>query len=102
MKNQLRLSQCLVKLNPPNQAITAARLKAFLACAVLTCFSILASASEPTIKQLFSFPCPSQQFTTCPEGYAPDVLIQASDGNFYGAAQLTTMGTSNQIGRAHV
>jgi len=50
------------------------------------------------ISQLFSFSCPNQQFGSCPKGYAPDVLIQASDGNFYGAAQLTTIGTSNPQG----
>jgi uncharacterized repeat protein (TIGR03803 family) len=55
-----------------------------------------ANAQEPT--QLFSFPCPNQQFVSCPDGYEPNVLIQASDGNFYGAAQLTTFGTSDPHG----
>ena len=57
-----------------------------------------ASAATPTITPLFSFSCPAQQFTTCPQGYRPNALIQASDGNFYGAAQLTTSGTSDPQG----
>jgi uncharacterized repeat protein (TIGR03803 family) len=81
-----------------NPATRIPRQRNLLACALLICFSTLASASGPTIKQLFSFPCPPQQFGDCPLGYAPNVLIQASDGNFYGAAQLTTEGTSNPQG----
>lgn len=57
-----------------------------------------AGASGATLTQLFSFPCPNTQFGNCPDGYRPNILIQASDGNFYGAAQLTTMGTSNPQG----
>jgi uncharacterized repeat protein (TIGR03803 family) len=60
----------------------------------------MASANEPTIQQLFSFPCPAQQIAICPLGYDPNILIQASDGNFYGAAQVTTEGTSNPQGGA--
>jgi uncharacterized repeat protein (TIGR03803 family) len=61
--------------------------------------SVLAlAASAPAQTQLFSFPCPTQQFSNCSDGYDPNALIQASDGNFYGAAQLTTQGTSNPHG----
>ena len=51
-------------------------------------------APAQNIKQLFSFPCPTHQFGSCGEGYSPNALIQASDGNFYGAAQYTTEGFS--------
>ena len=82
----------------PRQLARIASYRASLACAVVIGACTLGSASEPVIQQLFSFPCPPQQFANCPEGYAPNVLIQASDGNFYGAAQLTTEGTSNPQG----
>ncbi|MBZ5722289.1 MAG: IPT/TIG domain-containing protein [Acidobacteriia bacterium] len=66
--------------------------------AVLLGLAFLTTAKAQNITQLFGFPCPNQQFGTCPQGYRPDVLIQASDGNFYGTAQLTTQGTSNPQG----
>ena len=66
---------------------------------ILYSISFTASASAATtITPLFSFSCPSGQLVTCPDGYAPNVLIQASDGNFYGAAELTTSGTSDPQG----
>ena len=80
------------------QAIRVVKWRALLACSTLLCLATIASANEPGIQQLFSFPCPSQQFGNCLLGYAPNVLIQASDGDFYGAAQLTTEGTSNPQG----
>ena len=57
-----------------------------------------AHASSGTIQPIFTFPCPNTLSGICADGYRPDVLIQASDGNFYGAAQLTTFGTSNPQG----
>ena len=60
------------------------------------CFA--AGAQTGTITPLFTFPCPNIQSGTCPDGYSPDLLIQASDGNFYGAAQLSTFGSSNPHG----
>ena len=70
-----------------------------LGCAALICLGGIPTAGHAQgITQLFSFPCPAQQFGVCSDGYAPDVLIQASDGDFYGAAGLTTMGTSNPQG----
>lgn len=59
-------------------------------CAVLICLSVMplaAHSQSGVIKPLFSFSCPQQG--NCPFGYSPDVLIQASDGNFYGAAEFT-------------
>jgi uncharacterized repeat protein (TIGR03803 family) len=69
------------------------------ACVALICLTSLGTAQDPApITQLFAFPCPVQQFSSCPKGYSPNVLIQASDGDFYGAAQLTTSGSSNPQG----
>src|SRR3981081_730886 len=74
---------------------------AVVACAALICLTIVAAGADApsaTINQLFAFPCPLQQSGSCTKGYAPNVLLQASDGNFYGAAQLTTIGSSNPQG----
>lgn len=68
---------------------------------ILTCALLFATAARTetgAIQQIFSFPCPNGLAGVCADGYRPDVLIQASDGNFYGAAQLTTFGTSNPQG----
>lgn len=53
-----------------------------------------AAVTDRVITELFTFPCPPEQSANCSEGYAPNVLIQASDGNFYGAAGLTTQGNN--------
>jgi hypothetical protein len=61
------------------------------ACAAIICLSVMASvghAQTGAIVQLFSFPC-SAETGNCPSGTWPDVLIQASDGNFYGTAELS-------------
>jgi len=52
-----------------------------------------------TIKQLFAFTCTSGvNKETCPQGARPDIVLQASDGNFYGAAQVTDEGVSDPQG----
>jgi uncharacterized repeat protein (TIGR03803 family) len=52
-----------------------------------------------TIDQLFAFTCISgASGETCPQGGRPDSIIQASDGNFYGAAQVTDEGVSDPQG----
>src|SRR5437660_5140098 len=43
------------------------------------------------ISKLFSFPCPNQQFGSCPTGYTLDVLIYASDGDIYVADQHSSI-----------
>jgi len=55
--------------------------------------------SSGTIDQLFAFTCISgASGETCPQGGRPDLIIQASDGNFYGAAQITDEGVSDPQG----
>jgi len=52
-----------------------------------------------TIDQLFAFTCTrGVSSETCPQGGRPDLIIQASDGNFYGAAQVTDEGVSDPQG----
>src|SRR5580692_5828370 len=52
-----------------------------------------------TIDQLFAFTCTSGVSSdTCPQGGRPNLIIQASDGNFYGAAQVTDEGVSEPQG----
>jgi uncharacterized repeat protein (TIGR03803 family) len=58
----------------------------------------LATVTRAQITQIFTFPCPDTLSGGCVDGYRPNVLPQASDGNFYGAAQLTTFGSSNPNG----
>ena len=55
--------------------------------------------SSGTIDQLFAFTCTSGVSSdTCPQGGRPNLIIQASDGNFYGAAQVTDEGVSDPQG----
>jgi len=51
-----------------------------------------------TIDQLFAFTCISGSVETCPQGGRPNLIIQASDGNFYGAAQVSEEGVSDPQG----
>jgi len=62
--------------------------------------AVIASAqSVGTINQRFAFTCTSgSDGETCPQGGRPDIIIQASDGNFYGAAQVTDEGVSDPQG----
>jgi uncharacterized repeat protein (TIGR03803 family) len=55
--------------------------------------------SSETIDQLFAFTCTGGvNGDICPQGGRPNLIIQASDGNFYGAAQVTDEGVSNPRG----
>src|SRR5579871_207651 len=55
--------------------------------------------SSGTIDQLFAFTCtPGVSGDKCPQGGRPNLIIQASDGNFYGAAQVTDEGVSDPQG----
>jgi len=56
-----------------------------------------AYASGPQYSALYTFECAGNAFErigTCPQGGRPDSLIIGSDGNFYGAAQDSSEGTS--------
>ena len=65
-------------------------------------FSLAVTAraqSSGTIDQLFAFTCiGGASGETCPQGGRPDLIIQASDGNFSGAAQVTDEGVSDPQG----
>lgn len=55
--------------------------------------------SSGTINQLFAFTCTGGIHSdTCPQGARPYIILQASDGNFYGAAQVTDDGVSDPQG----
>jgi uncharacterized repeat protein (TIGR03803 family) len=56
--------------------------------------------SSETINQLFAFTCRGGGVGVdkCPQGGRPDVIIQASDGNFYGAAEISEENVSNPQG----
>src|ERR1700688_1699920 len=56
--------------------------------------------SSKTINQLFAFTCSGGIIGAdkCPQGGRPNVIIQASDGNFYGAAEVTEENVSNPQG----
>jgi uncharacterized repeat protein (TIGR03803 family) len=55
--------------------------------------------SSETINQLFAFTCRGGiRVDKCLQGGRPNVIIQASDGNFYGAAEVTEENVSNPQG----
>jgi uncharacterized repeat protein (TIGR03803 family) len=61
--------------------------------------SLAVTARAQTINQLFAFACTrGVSSDTCPQGARPDIILQASDGNFYGAAQVTDEGVSDPQG----
>jgi uncharacterized repeat protein (TIGR03803 family) len=69
---------------------------------LLLALSLAATAhaqGSGTINQLFAFTCTNvSNGETCPQGARPDIILQASDGNFYGAAQVTDEGVSDPQG----
>ena len=55
--------------------------------------TIAAHAQTESINQLFAFTCfGGSNNDKCPQGARPDAIIQASDGNIYGAAEVTDDG----------
>jgi uncharacterized repeat protein (TIGR03803 family) len=57
-----------------------------------------AQDSQSTIKTLFAFPCDSTT-QVCSEGKDPSLLIQGSDGNFYGTTQFGGSGNEGTVFR---
>jgi uncharacterized repeat protein (TIGR03803 family) len=69
------------------------RLAFLFGLSAILCAPANASNSQPT--QLFAFSCTDNRFQDCPQGLEPQALLQASDGNFYGA---TSRGGSQNLG----
>jgi uncharacterized repeat protein (TIGR03803 family) len=70
-----------------------------LVMALVLGLSFAGTARAQTINQLFAFACTSGVGSdTCPQGARPDIILQASDGKFYGAAQVTDEGVSDPQG----
>jgi uncharacterized repeat protein (TIGR03803 family) len=73
---------------------------------VVVFIALLASsayAGTPQFKAVRTFLCtgsPFERSGPCPKGGRPDALIQGSDGNFYGAAQVSGEGSSAPDGGA--
>jgi hypothetical protein len=60
--------------------------------------SAYAGSAQPVVA--YTFTCkgsPLNRLGTCPDGGRPDSLIQGSDGNFYGTAQVTIEGSSASV-----
>ena len=56
-----------------------------------------AYAASDQFTPVHTFDCSGSQFQrsgSCPQGGRPDALVQGSDGNFYGAAQVSAEGSS--------
>jgi uncharacterized repeat protein (TIGR03803 family) len=74
-------------------------MKTTLAAILALSFAAAAQAQTGTITQLFAFTCSGGiSNEKCTQGARPDLIIQASDGNFYGGAQVTDEGVSNPQG----
>jgi uncharacterized repeat protein (TIGR03803 family) len=74
-------------------------MKTTLAAILALSLAAAAEAQTGTINQLFAFTCGGGIGSqTCPQGARPDLIIQASDGNFYGGAQVTDEGVSDPQG----
>src|ERR1700687_4457665 len=61
--------------------------------------SAYGAGSQPVVA--FTFVCKTSQFQgsgPCPNGGRPGPLIQGSDGNFYGTAQVSSEGNSQPNG----
>jgi uncharacterized repeat protein (TIGR03803 family) len=75
------------------------RVLCFALFALLTCAAAFAANPQPVVS--FTFTCkgnPSLTTGPCPDGGRPDAMILGSDGNFYGAAQVSQEGSSTPTG----
>jgi|HubBroStandDraft_1064217.scaffolds.fasta_scaffold75210_1 uncharacterized repeat protein (TIGR03803 family) len=69
----------------------------FAVLAVMIALALDAAGQEPVA--IHTFACNSQQFQGgCPNGGAPQPIIQGSDGNFYGVAEVTAASSSGLRG----
>lgn len=58
---------------------------------ILTAYAMTSTAAAQQMRAVHTFVCKGQQgLGACPEGGSPTSIIQASDGNFYGTAFVTT------------
>jgi hypothetical protein len=61
-------------------------------------FASSAYASNPVPVPVYTFICNGNGQGPCPSGAQPDSLIQGSDGNFYGTAQVSKEESTNSQG----
>lgn len=66
---------------------------------LLAGYAAYAASSQPVVAHTFTCTgSPALRSGPCPEGGRPGVLMQGSDGNFYGTAQVSMEGTSEPNG----
>jgi uncharacterized repeat protein (TIGR03803 family) len=65
----------------------------FVLAVLFALFASSAYAGNPVPVPVYTFICNGNGLGPCPNGGRPDSLILGSDGNFYGAAQVTTWET---------
>lgn len=64
---------------------------------LVVCLNASAFAQSVTLSQLFAFTCQPTTPWFCADGAKPVALIQASDGNFYGATETSYANHSNTV-----
>ncbi|MGH9430824.1 MAG: choice-of-anchor tandem repeat GloVer-containing protein [Terriglobia bacterium] len=70
----------------------------WLATTALAQIPVPTPNQTPVVTQQFAFRCGDMGTEKCPDGSRPAALIQASDGSFYGTAQVSEEGVSNPHG----
>jgi uncharacterized repeat protein (TIGR03803 family) len=75
-------------------------MRTIYAAALVALFAASAYASGSPFSAVYTFACNggTQRIGTCPNGGRPEALIQGSDGNFYGTAQVSMEGISEPNG----
>jgi uncharacterized repeat protein (TIGR03803 family) len=74
--------------------------RTFYSAALVALFAASAYASGSPFSAIYTFACNggTQRIGACPNGGRPESLIQGSDGNFYGTAQVSMEGISEANG----